>query len=105
MSSESRDGMNVSVPFPSSIVAAEAMADDVSMTKITLRPDKSAIAAEMLDFEQGRAGHLQTVAPFDDDRPLAGQLLQAEVGQLRVALDPIEVHVGKQQGAGVHAHH
>jgi hypothetical protein len=40
------------------------------MTKITLRPDQSAVAGEMFDFDERRVGHFDTVAPFDHDRPL-----------------------------------
>src|SRR5260370_3461833 len=77
----SRDGMDSADPPASSIVAIEAMVDDVSMTKITFRPDQAAVAAEMLDLDQSGAAHLQTVAPFDDHRALLGELLEAEVRQ------------------------
>src|SRR5260370_5088294 len=87
----SRDGMDSADPPASSIVAIEAMVDDVSMTKITFRPDQAAVAAEMLDLDQSGAAHLQSVAPFDDHRALLGELLEAKVRELRELLDPVQV--------------
>src|SRR5260370_10766278 len=100
----SRDGMDSADPPASSIVAIEAMVDDVSMTKITFRPDQAAVAAEMLDLDQGGAAHLQAVAPFDDHRALLGQLLEAKVRQLRELLDPVQVDVRHLQATRVDAH-
>src|ERR1700681_1175536 len=94
MNAGSRDGLEISDINPfSSIVPATAMVDEVSMTKITLRPDQAAVATEMLYFDQGRGAHLQTVAPFDDNRALLGQLLETQVCQLRQLLDPVQVDV------------
>ena len=54
MSVESRAGMNVSDDPPDSAAtkAIAAMLEEVSMTKITLRPDQAAIASEVLDFDE-----------------------------------------------------
>src|SRR5258707_14388032 len=104
MKAGSRDGMNSSDQVPSSIVATAATADDVSMTKITVHPDQAAIAAEVLDLDQGRAWHLQAVTPLDDDCALAGQVFEAQVRQLGHVLDPVQIHVGQLYVTRVDAH-
>src|SRR2546430_3796884 len=91
-------------PVSGSIRATAAVAADVSMTKITCCPDHAAVAAEMLDLEQGRTVDLEPVAPFHDDRALLGELLQAQVAQLRAVFDPIEVDMRELYPARVDAH-
>src|SRR5258706_5690084 len=114
MSSGSRDGMNPCVDPPPSIVAIAAMVDDVSMTKITLRPDQATIAAKVLNFNQTGAGQagagqcgarrLEAVAPLDHDRSLVQQLLDPEVDELRRALDAIQVEMRQLDPTGIEAH-
>ena len=79
------------------------MADEVSMTKITLRPDQAAVAAEVLDLDQRGARHLQTIAPFDDERAILGELLQAKAAELGAVLDAIKVDVSNLHRPGVDA--
>ena len=58
----------------------------------------------MLDFNQRCVGHLQAVAPLDDQSSLVGQLLQAEVGELGGVLDAVQVDVRELHAAGIDAH-
>src|SRR6266566_3036535 len=83
MNAGSRADIDDSVILPfSSIVPARAMVDEVSMTKITLRPDHAAVAAQVLEHDQSRGGRIQPFAPFHDHCSLINQLVQAEITQL-----------------------
>src|ERR1700674_3226452 len=73
------------------------------MTKITRRPDQAAVAAEVLDLDPRGVVDLQAIAPFDDDRALLGELLEAEVAKLRDVLHAIEIDVGELHPARIHA--
>ena len=74
------------------------------MTKITLRPNEPAVAPEVLDLDQSRTRRAEPVAPLDQHRALVGQLVQAQVCQLRRGLDPVQVDVRELHPAGVDAH-
>ena len=74
------------------------------MTKITLRPDQAAVAAEVLDLDQSGARHLQAIPPLDDKGTLLGELLQAKAGELGVLLDSVQVDVRELQPAAIDAH-
>src|SRR5438309_1516631 len=57
------------------------LGDEVSMTKITDRPDQAAVAAKVLDLDQRGAVHLDPVPPLDHDRarvPLGEDAYRAE---------------------------
>src|ERR1700738_1515313 len=80
INSGSRPDLNVSDIFPvSSIVPIIAIGDEVSMTKITLRPHQAARPAEMLELDQSGAGRFEPVPPFHHHGPLHEQLVKAEV--------------------------
>src|SRR5207247_500172 len=71
------------------------------MTKITLRPDQAAVAAEVIDRYLRRPVHVQPLPPLHDDRALCRELVQAEVSQLRALLHSIEVDVRQLETAWV----
>src|SRR6266566_4990401 len=72
------------------------LGDEVSMTKITDRPNQAAVAAKVLDLDQRGA--------VDHDGALLGQLFQAEVAELAVALDPIQIDMRQLQPPGIDPH-
>src|SRR5712691_2415900 len=89
-------------PVGSSSASAQT-AEDVSTTKVTVRPDAPAVAAEMLDRDMRRVFDVDPLTPFDDHRTLLGQLLEPQVGQLGAVLDPVEIDVGKLDPARIDA--
>src|SRR5438093_4184544 len=118
-SSGLRAGMNISVRRPPSIVASAAMLDEVSMTKVTLRPDQTAVAAHVLELDERvlvqplrrlrrhlptEWGGQQPVSPLDHDRAIFRELLEAKVAELRAALDPVKVDVRELHPPGVDPH-
>src|ERR1700693_1494629 len=73
------------------------------MTKITLRPDQAAFAAEVLQLDQGGSRRFEPVAPLHHHRSPVEQLVEPEIPELRRGLDAIEVDVRKLQPSRVHA--
>src|SRR6267378_4654308 len=102
MSSGLRDGMNTGDGPP--MVAIRAVSDEVSMTKITLRPDHAAFAAQVLELDQSSSRRFEPVPPLHHHRPLVEQLVEPEVPQLRWGFDPIEVDMRELHTPRVHAH-
>src|SRR5712692_2909615 len=82
MNSGSRDDLDDSVIRFSSIVPTTAMLAEVSMTKITLRPDHASFAPEVLELDQCGVRRLKAIAPLDDHGSLVEQLLQPEIAKL-----------------------
>src|ERR1700736_2729678 len=79
----SRPDLNVSDISPvSSIVPIIAMGDEGSMTNITLRPAQAAVAAEVLELDQGSAGGVEPVAPLHHHGSLQEQLVEAQISEL-----------------------
>src|SRR6266702_898725 len=74
------------------------------MTKIIFGPDQAAVAAEVLDVDPCGPVHFHAVAPLNEDRSVVGELLEAEVTQLGVVLDAVQVDVGELHTARVDAH-
>jgi len=74
------------------------------MTKITLGPYPAAIAAEMLDFDEGSVWNFNPVAPFDDDRPGVRELIDPNVCEFGAVFDSIEIDVSQLQPARIDAH-
>lgn len=64
----------------------------------------AAVSAEMLDREQRRLWRVQPVAPLDDHRALIEKVLQAEVEELGIGPEAVEVDVGELNAPWVHAH-
>src|SRR5260370_3254982 len=92
-------------PWPASSISATAhRVDEVSMTKITDRPDAAAVTAEMLEVDERSTVDLKTLSPLDDNRASAGQLLESEVRELPAVLDPAPVHVRKLRAPPREAH-
>src|SRR6267378_1462917 len=102
MSSGLRDGMNTGDGPP--MVAIRAVSDEVSMTKITLRPDNAAFAAQVLEFDQSSSRRFEPVPPLHHHRPLVEQLVEPEISQLRRSLDSVQVDVSELHTPRVHAH-
>src|SRR5438094_9503077 len=118
-SSGLRAGMNISVRRPPSIVASAAMLDEVSMTKVTLGPDQAAVAAHVLELDERvlvqplrrlrrhlptERGRQQPVSPFDHDRAVFGEPLEATVAELPAAPDPVMVDVRELHPPGADSH-
>src|SRR5438309_10283641 len=80
------------------------LGDEVSMTKITHRPDQAAVAAKVPDLDQRGAVHLDPVPPLDHDRALLAQPFAAEVAELSVALHPTQVDMRQPQPPGIYPH-
>src|SRR5450759_3180984 len=78
------------------------MVDELSMTKITLHPDQAAFAAEVLEVDQSRGGRFEPVAPLHHHGSLVQQLVQAEIPQLRLGLDALEVDMSELHPPRVH---
>src|SRR5256885_17033912 len=105
MNAGSRADIDDSVIIPSSsIVPTWPMVDEVSMTKITLRPDHAALAAHVLQLDHGGVWSIQPVAPFHDHRSLIEQLVEAEISQLRRCLDSVQVDMRELHLPRVDAH-
>src|SRR6266404_3959196 len=90
------------LPAASTTATAQRVAD-VSMTKITNRPDEAAVAAQLLDLDEPRAVDFDALAPLHDNGSLLRELLEAEVAQLRHVLDAVKVHVRQLHAAGIDA--
>src|SRR5712692_10894194 len=96
---------NHSDPSSSPIVATmDQLDEDVSMTKITLHLEQAAVAPEVLDLDVRCTVDLQAVAPLHDHGPLARELFEAEVAQLRRVLDAVEVDMGELNSTGIDPH-
>src|SRR5262245_57408700 len=95
-SSRSRRGMASSrVESTSSVATIVRLGDELSMTKIMLRPDQAAVAAKVLDLDVRRAVDDDALPPLDDHGSLVGELVDAELRQLGAVLDPVEVDVSQ----------
>src|SRR5260370_6571498 len=86
-----------------SITAKAFTADEVSMTKITLRPYQPAVDSQMFELDEGGVLNIKTVTPLDDHSSRIQQLLEAEVAQLIPSLHPVEIDVGQLHAALVDA--
>jgi len=86
------------------VAMTDELGDEVSMTKITDRPDQAAVAAKVLDLDQRGVVDLHPVPPLHHHGALPRQLFEAEVAELAAVLDPVEVDVRKLESAGVEAH-
>src|SRR5260370_27129336 len=86
-----------------SITAKAFTADEVSMTKITLRPYQPAVAAKVFELNERGVLNIKTVTPLNDHRSRIQQLLEAEVAQLIPSLHPVEIDVGQLHAALVDA--
>src|SRR5260370_35947371 len=81
-------------PWPaSSISATTHRVDEVSMTKITDRPDAAAVTAELLEVDERSTVDLKTLSPLDDNRASAGHLLEPEARELTAGRDAAHGHV------------
>src|SRR2546426_10960124 len=85
------------------VAMTDELGDEVSMTKITDRPDQAAVGAKVLDLEVSRAVHFQALPPLHHHGALPSQLFEAEVAQLAAVLDPVEVDVSKLSATRVAA--
>src|SRR5438105_6035193 len=89
---------------PSIVPMTDEPGDDVSMTKITDRPDQAAVAAQMLDLDQRGVVDLEPLPPLHDHGALAGQLFEPQVTELAAVLHPVQIDVGKLQATRIDAH-
>src|SRR5260370_40786094 len=87
-------------PWPaSSISATTHRVDEVSMTKITDRPDAAAVTAEVLEVDGRSTVDLKTLSPPVDNPPRAGRLLANAGRNLRAPLDAAHSHGSRQAAA------